>query len=165
MGLAGAVLSNAVEPDAITAMEQITEPLHDYTIISKVTIHNNRVDISDATRPSAISSSFNLLTDSTAVEEKNSILGNLLEKAIVEIDKELEEDSSIQIEKEAEKRQQLEAEARAKTEEQRKAQAEAKVSRISSISIPLDCVSTSRIGRSTEQYSFSIICRTGCCRS
>ena len=142
LGLAGAVLI----ADDITGIEQNKESLHDYATISKVTVHNNRGLISDATKPSAISSSFNLLTDSTTDEEKDSIVGNLLEKAIDEIDKQLEEDASIKTQNDAEKQQKLEAEARAKAEEQaKKEQAEAKVSHTlraiaSSISMYMDCL-------------------------
>lgn len=141
MGLAGVLLTSAASPDAIITAENGKEFLSDSTTISKITTLDKVEFFSGATRPSAISSSLNIIADGAAVEEKESILGNLLEKAIDDIDKQMEEEAVLQAQKqeaaeedailkaEAEAQARVEAEARAKAEEQKlKEQAEAKVS-------------------------------------
>lgn len=136
-------------PDAISATEEYKEFTPDPATTSKLSVHEKQIYSSGATRPSAISSSFNILADGSAVEEKESIVGNLLEKAIDDIDQQMEEDAKLKAQKqqaleeeakvkEAQVRAETEAKANAETEaqqklkeQQEKAQAEAKVSLVS----------------------------------
>jgi ATP-dependent Clp protease ATP-binding subunit ClpA len=131
MGLAAVLTNNVVGPDAMTAMEGGKDMASHSTIISKPAIYDTATLSSGATRPSAISSSLNILADSAVAEEQESIVGNLLEKAIDDIDRQIaEEDQKIQaqkqkaMEEEARARANAEAEAKQKLEEQRLKEAE-----------------------------------------
>lgn len=129
MGLAAVLTNNVVGPDAMTAMEGGKDMASHSTIISKPAIYDTATLSSGATRPSAISSSLNILADSAVAEEQESIVGNLLEKAIDDIDRQIaEEDQKIQAQKqkamEEEARANAEAEAKQKLEEQRLKEAE-----------------------------------------
>lgn len=148
MGFAGAILANVGAPDVIITGEGNKGLSPDTALISKSAVHDSSEFLSGATRPSAISSSLNIIADGSAVQETESIVGNLLEKAIDDIDKQMEAEDKLKAQKqkiteeervreiqaraELEARAQqekIQAEARAKAEEQNlKEQAEAKVS-------------------------------------
>ena len=147
IGLAGA-LTNTARPDAITISEQ-SKNLASYptSSVSKLITHDRGEFSSGATQRSAISSGI-ILADGTVVEEKESIVGSLLEKAIDDIDKQIEENEALKAQKQARmneeaklkaetearqkvviQQQKVEAEARTRAEEQKmKEQVEAKVS-------------------------------------
>lgn len=148
MGFAGALLANVGGPDVIM-IEGHRDLTPDPAIISKRMVHDSSEYSSGAARPSAISSSLNIIADDSVVEETGSIVGNLLEKAIDDIDKQIEAEDKLKTQKqkafEEEERERetrarvelearaqqekVQAEARAKAEEQKlKEQAEAKVS-------------------------------------
>ena len=149
MGFAGALLANVGGPDVIMTEKGHRDLTPDPAIISKLMVHESSEFSSGATRPSAISSSLNIIADSSVAEETGSIVGNLLEKAIDDIDKQIEVEDKLKTQKqkayEEEERERekqaraelearaqqekVQAEARAKAEEQKlKEQAEAKVS-------------------------------------
>jgi hypothetical protein len=141
VGLAGALLTSTSSPDAIIITGDGKEFVSDSTTTSKLTTFDKAEFSSGATRPSAITSSLTIIADGAALEEKESIVGNLLEKAIDDIDKQMEEEALLKQQKqntaeenarlkaEAESKARVEAEARAKAEELKlKEQAEAKVS-------------------------------------
>lgn len=99
VGLAGAVLTNAASSDLMIPADGSSESVSVTTTISRLAV-NDRVQFSSgAIRPSAISSSLNILADGAVLEEKESIIGNLLEKAIDDIDKQMEEDALLKAEK------------------------------------------------------------------
>jgi hypothetical protein len=141
MSFAGALLANVGGPDAIMT-ERHRDLTPDPAIISKLMVHDSSEFSSGATRPSAISSSLNIIADGSVAEETGSIVGNLLEKAIDDIDKQIEVEDKLKTQKqtafeeeerERETQARAESEARAQqekvAEEQKlKEQAEAKVS-------------------------------------
>ena len=132
VGLAGAVLTNTVaSPESITTAESKQYDVLNPTTVSKLAIHETQTHPSETIRSSAISSSLNILADSTVLEDKGSIVGNLLEKAIDNIDKQLEEDSNAQQQKaEEEARVKADVEAKQKAEAEAKLKAEAEAQRV-----------------------------------
>ena len=132
VGLAGAVLTNTVaSPESITTAESKQYDVLNPTTVSKLAIHETQTYPSETIRSSAISSSLNILADSTVLEDKGSIVGNLLEKAIDNIDKQLEEDSNAQQQKaEEEARVKADVEAKQKAEAEAKLKAEAEAQRV-----------------------------------
>ncbi|KAL3787846.1 hypothetical protein HJC23_000388, partial [Cyclotella cryptica] len=120
MGFAGAVLANVVTPD-VPIGEGNRDYAPDNIIISKLAVHDSSEFSSGATRPSAISSSLNIMADGSALEETESIVGNLLEKAIDDIDKQMAAEDKLK----AQKQKAMEEEERVR-ETQARAELEAK---------------------------------------